>query len=1207
MARGESAAPHRANSAGVTLRTAPSPRRSKSGAIPAIFRRSDAEELDDGGRRVALNAWAENTGFVSNELKTAKYTPLNLVPKALFEQFRRVSNFYFTLIAAISFIPDVSPTSEWASVLPLFVVVGFGFARDVYEDVKRAIGDRVLNNTPVVILRRMAPDGGEDKLADKGVRELSLRAADGVAKYGLNPESHGFVASRDVAVGDIVFVRKGETFPADMVLVLSSAEGGVAFVSTANLDGESNLKRQVVATATSDVSSLEELQTLPGVVRAQDPSTALHEFDARMSVASGEFTPLDTSNLLLRGSILRNTDYIYGLVVYTGFDSKVALNMRNPPSKMGSVELKLNWVVAMLFLCLAALVIVGSVISGVLQDRFGEGQWYMGSLRLETGRDVGVRGLGTFLILFSTFIPVSLFVTLEFVRLFQAIFMQADIQMKTNGKGAAARATNLNEMLGTVNHILSDKTGTLTENIMRYVACSAGGVLYNTRTSKRPMEKAVSAGAQPVKDLILAMALCHSAVPEPKDSESDESGDAADMPGGGKKKRKHLRKALGISSETKAEDGSLARNSNSGENHLSLDNDADESPPEYQGQSPDEVALVTSAREYGVTLVKRSIDTLFVNHFGVEESYTAMAELEFNSDRKRMSMIFRCPDNSIRMYTKGADTIMVDLLRKGTDIETIQDHIDRFAVDGLRTLVFASKTIPQDEFEAWFVDFQEARNSLTDREAAVSAVSARLEQDLDYIAVTAVEDKLQDKVPETIKFMREAGVRLWVLTGDKRETAENIGYSANLLDKKMDVVHIRAKNSNECREQLQEALDKYDLGGDAFSDISPRRSSLTGLHRGMNKKHAGVQEKALGIIIDGASLAYAIEDHTFLLMDLSDHAKSVICCRVTPLQKALVVRMVRETRSAMTLAIGDGGNDVSMIQEAHIGVGLYGKEGTQAARAGDYALGEFKHLLRLMAVHGRYSMVRTSGMINLSFYKNIFFTLTQVFFQIFNFVSGTTFHDQWVATSLNVVVTSLSPLLYGMFERDLDESTLMRFPSVYATNREKQLFSLISVGEYTLLYGAWHAIVVFFGVYLAFGYLKISFTDGKDSGLYLTGFVTTTIAVFMILFKFVLHSRTLNSIIIGAIALSIAIYFTTVPLSIWIVKEFPLEGQLAMMFRSPAFYLCAFVIFCGGYVMDFTVLMIRRLLFPDVISRLQGWERQQEVNMKRLAKGQSEA
>lgn len=1186
----------------------PTPRasdRSISRARSIFARRSSVispeEQLDvaAGIRYIHLNDHATNSakGFISNRLRTAKYTPLNLVPKALFEQFRRIANFYFLIIAAISFIPNVTPVTPWANAFPLVVVVGFGFARDVYEDVRRSIEDTRQNNEKRIIMAR-TPDN--DPRITRGLSSLSSSEAQSLSNFQLDPDLHRTTASRNISVGDIVFVPKGQVFPADLVLLHSSTEGGVAYVSTANLDGESNLKRINVVSVTSELTNASQLRSLVGKVRAQKPSTALYDFEASVTLDDGQPSPLDASNLMLRGSILRNTDYIYGLVVYTGFETKVALNMRHPPSKLGSIEKKLNWVVLFLFAVLAVLVIAVSIAAGLLQDNYGQGQWYMGSDSERPALRLGLTSLATFLILFSTFIPVSLFVTLEFIRVFQAAFMSADYRMKTGSQSVVARATNLNEMLGEVDHILSDKTGTLTENVMRYIACSAGGSIYNTLKGRRVMEDAISNGIEPVRNLVLAMALCHSVVPEPK---SESSANVSDD---GKKKKKRNKKADQVDMSANGDEtivevpyeGAPEPQSDvdNGQENGHFDANVSEDLPEYQGQSPDEVALVTSAREYGIALLKRGLDTVIIDRFGAKEKYTVLAELEFNSDRKRMSMVLRCPDGRVRMYTKGADTIMLTLLERGTDIATIQDHIDEFAKEGLRTLVFAMKDLGEEEFSEWFEKFQEARNSLEGRDEKVSAVSVELEQNLVYIATTAVEDKLQDMVPETIKFMREAGVKLWVLTGDKRETAENIGYSALLLDAHMDVMHIKGSNAMEVGKQLNSTLDKHiaDERDDSFSQ-GPSSSLANLAHRLSARSRTRVEEKELGIIIDGASLKFAIEEHASLFMALSDHAKVVICCRVTPLQKALVVRLVREERQALTLAVGDGGNDVSMIQEAHIGVGIFGKEGTQAARSADYAVGEFKHLLRLTAIHGRFSSVRSAGTINLSFYKNIFFTLTQAFFQIFTFASGQTFNNQWVTAAFNVIVTSASPLLFGIFERDLEESTVVRFPSAYAANRERKLFSFQSVLEYAILYGGWHALVVFFGLYVLFGHLVIGFRSGYDGGLYLVGLANSTLVVLMVLFKFVLHSYILNWIVLLAVALSLGIFFAVPPGARYVLLDYPMEGQMEMLFSSPTFYLAAIVIVVAGFMVDFGVIMFRQLFAPNMVDRLQKWERQNGV------------
>eukprot|EP00172_Hildenbrandia_rubra_P002687 Plantae.Rhodophyta-Hildenbrandia_rubra.ctg3734.p1 GENE.Plantae.Rhodophyta-Hildenbrandia_rubra.ctg3734~~Plantae.Rhodophyta-Hildenbrandia_rubra.ctg3734.p1 ORF type:complete len:934 (-),score=194.79 Plantae.Rhodophyta-Hildenbrandia_rubra.ctg3734:3824-6625(-) len=923
-------------------------------------------------------------------------------------------------------------------------------------------------------------------------------------------------------------------------------------------------------------------------MRAAKATPALHVFEGSLEVG-GEQMALDSANLLLRGSILRNTEYIYGLVVYTGYDTKVALNMRNPPSKLGAVEKKLNWVVIIIFVVLMLFVIAASIWSGILQGKDGEGQWYMGSFRNDSAAKIGVRGLGTFLILFATLIPISLFVTLEFVRVFQALFMQMDKKMNSKGKKMMARATNLNEMLGTIEHVLSDKTGTLTENIMRYVACTADGKIYDIRKDPQAMTTNAS---DSVKKLVTAMALCHSVVPEVETK--GKANDGAENGKGKKRKRRSGRKER---KQSKA-----LSEANSSGNGVE-ENGEEKHQREYQGQSPDEVALVNSAREYGVELLERSLNSLTINRYGSVETYDMLGELEFNSDRKRMSMILREPDKRIRILTKGADTVMIPLLKaESTEGAHIEEHVDEFAVEGLRTLIFAQKVIAEEEFAEWNTRFQAARNSLENRDQLVDELSTELEKNLEYIAATAVEDRLQDQCPETIQFLRDAGVRLWVLTGDKRETAENIGYSANLLDRRMQIIHVKAVTSEQCEHQLTDALKTHARGNqnlsrapssklfgksNAGSESGGRESFLYRLSSAMTRKGSKMDETELAVIIDGASLALAIEHHQELFVELSDYCKTVICCRVTPMQKAQVVGMVRDVSKATTLAVGDGGNDVSMIQEAHVGVGIYGKEGTQAARAADYAISEFKHLKRLLIVHGRYSSVRTAGVINLSFYKNIVYTMILVYFQPFAFLSGTTFHDQWFTSTFNVVITALNPLLYGIFERDLDEPVLETHPSVYKSNHEHPLFNLRSIFEFAAAYGVWHSVCIFFGLYLAFGYFVIPFTDGKDGGFYLTGLAATSITVVVALFKFALHTHIFNIYVIAAFILSFGFFFLLQPIIINLFDELPLEGTLAMLFKSPTFWLSVLVIVTACFLLDFSILMVRKLVFPTQVTILQ--------------------
>lgn len=1067
-----------------------------------------------------------------------------MLPRAILEQFRRLSNFYFLIVAVVSFIPDISPSSPITTTLPLLVVVGFGLARDIWEDFNRRRDDLAINSRPVLLWRAAQP-----LQAHQPVSANPHAAAFFAHHPTLLPDKHVLVPSRALAVGDVVLVRRDEPFPADLLL-LHAPHQPLCYVSTANLDGESNLKRRTVPNGL-DTRQLK----LDGVkVIAPPPTDDLYAFDAVLDVGNGT-QPLGPDNLLLRGSILRNTDFVYGLVLYNGGDTKLARNMRDPPSKLGGIERMMNRVVVGLFIILTLVTVVVALVAGIWQGRRGEGQWYMGEFRDLSGSEAGFRSLGTFLILFHTFVPVSLFVTLEFVRIIQGAFIAADVKMKSKGVGVRAKSNNLNESLGYVEHIFSDKTGTLTENVMLFVACSVRGTIYDERKKRFSIRKATMDDEPGVRDLMLALALAHDVVPNPDaDNLYDESEITGATP------------------------------------HREL----------FQGESPDEVALVQAAHDAGMELRERDLTHYMLSEPGVEglRSYELLATLQFSSERKRMSTVLRCPDGRVRIFTKGADSVMVSRLASGSDVFELSHHADKFSKEGLRTLVYASRVIPEDEYEDWGPMFTEACTSMERRAEKEAEVASMLETNLKFLGVTAVEDKLQENVPYSIKFLRDAGVRLWVLTGDKRETAENIGYSSRLLDQGMRIIHVDCHSPEELSSRLEKIKKNDDLVEDDKPKAKPRHrrhssvasenfiASIT-----LRSHHTGV-EQDMAIIIDGRSLSFVSgAELEQLFLEVAGMCKTVICARVTPLQKAMVVKLVRRYEHSLTLAIGDGGNDVSMIQEAHIGVGIKGKEGTQAARAADYSMGEFQHLRRLLAIHGRFSYIRTAGVINLSFYKNIFFSTTQILFQFFCFASGTTFHNQWIVTAWNSILTLIPPFLYGIFERDLEENTVLRFPSVYQSNKNNRLFSMRTVLEFTIAYSVWHACVLFFMLFFFFGRTEaIVFTSGKDAGFYLTGLALSTIAVPIALSKFLLSSHLWTRAVLLGSFLSFALLWAVIPIFVHLAHELSLEGVLEMLFRSPTYHFVWPIVFAAVFIPDFLVIVLRMSRKSNVVGQLQRFE-----------------
>lgn len=351
----------------------------------------------------------------------------------------------------------------------------------------------------------------------------------------------------------------------------------------------------------------------------------------------------------------------------------------------------------------------------------------------------------------------------------------------------------------------------------------------------------------------------------------------------------------------------------------------------YQAQSPDEVALVETAANNGYVLIRRSNDELVLKIDGKEFTYKLLAIMEFTSSRRRMSSVIETPEGRIFILTKGADIIIYERLKNSDDEKELRsvtlEHLKIYSREGLRTLVCAHRELSRAEYDDWSRKYHLAITSVgADRDQRVEDACNLIENNLSLVGATAIEDKLQDDVPDTIFYLLEAGIKLWVLTGDKQETAINIGYSSKLLQPdNMELVIINAETSEACGKLLEENLNK-------LKEILPPPKKKQGAKespwvRALFTSSEFVltdendielpdsKTKTGGLVIDGYSLEFALDDHMSKFLELCELCRSVICCRVTPLQKALVVRAVKQNQNRVSLAIGDGANDVSMIQE----------------------------------------------------------------------------------------------------------------------------------------------------------------------------------------------------------------------------------------------------------------------------------------------------
>jgi phospholipid-transporting ATPase len=420
----------------------------------------------------------------------------------------------------------------------------------------------------------------------------------------------------------------------------------------------------------------------------------------------------------------------------------------------------------------------------------------------------------------------------------------------------------------------------------------------------------------------------------------------------------------------------------------------------YQSASPDETALVEGVRNLGFFFNARKPRSITVNINGTDKTYEMLAVNEFNSTRKRMSVLIRDPAGKIKVLVKGADTVIIERLSPNDPyLEVTNDHLVNYATIGLRTLCLASRDVSEDEYVKWKQAYDAASVSLENRSEKLDQAAELIETKLNLLGATAIEDKLQEGVPETISILMEAGIKLWVLTGDKQETAINIGYSSKLITPSMEVLICNEETLESTKKNLESILDrvlKTMRETKPFITLNWWKRFMRNVRRsdlGKFSKIYGHDANAMVLVIDGKSLRFALEPSiSKIFLQLVLLCKSVICCRVSPLQKALVVMLVRSNVArTVTLAIGDGANDVTMIQAANVGVGISGLEGLQAARSADFSIGQFRFLRKLLLVHGGWSYSRITKVIVFSFYKNITLYLLQLWYATNNQFSGSVY------------------------------------------------------------------------------------------------------------------------------------------------------------------------------------------------------------------------
>uniref|UniRef100_A0A8C5X7V7 Phospholipid-transporting ATPase n=1 Tax=Malurus cyaneus samueli TaxID=2593467 RepID=A0A8C5X7V7_9PASS len=907
--------------------------------------------------------------FCDNRIVSSKYTLWNFLPKNLFEQFRRIANFYFLIIFLVQVIVD-TPTSPVTSGLPLFFVITVTAIKQGYEDWLRHRADNEVNKSNVFVVENA-----------KQVRKESEK----------------------IKVGDIVEVKADETFPCDLIFLASSSIDGTCYVTTASLDGESNFKTHYAVRDTTVLCTDEAIDTL----------TATIEF-----------------------------------AVYTGMETKMALNYQGKSQKRSAVEKSINAFLIVYLCILLGKATVCTTLKYVWQSNpFNDEPWYNEKTKKERETFKVLRMFTDFLsfmVLFNFIIPVSMYVTVEMQKFLGSFFISWDKEMYDEEiqEGALVNTSDLNEELGQVEYVFTDKTGTLTENSMEFIECCIDGHKYKDCISE---VDGFSQADGPLKyygksreELFLrALCLCHTV----QIKEADQLDGPTAHP-----ERKYT----------------------------------------YISSSPDEIALV-----------KGAVGFLAVPSLVLPDFLPLHPLLAFD--------VVKSFYRKLLLFCKGADSSIFPRVQQ-EEIQPTKVHVDRNAMDGYRTLCVAFKELTQKEYDKIDRQLNEAKMALQDREEKMAKVFDDTEANMHLIGATAVEDRLQEQLAETIEALHAAGMKVWVLTGDKMETAKSTCYACRLFQTSTELLELTARtvgDSDRKEDRLHELLLEYHKK--LIQDVPKNRGGL---------KRSWTLSQEYGLIIDGSTLSLILNpsqdsgssNYKSIFLQICLKCTAVLCCRMAPLQKAQIVRMVKNTKgSPITLSIGDGANDVSMILEAHVGIGIKGKEGRQASRNSDYAVPKFKHLRKLLLAHGHLYYVRIAHLVQYFFYKNLCFILPQFLYQFFCGFSQQPLYDAAYLTMYNICFTSLPILAYSLLEQHISIDTLTSDPQLYMKVSDNAMLQWRPFLYWTFL-GAFEGLVFFFGVYFLFQNSSLE-DNGKVFGNWTFGTIVFTVLVFTVTLKLALDTR----------------------------------------------------------------------------------------------------